>query len=87
VELGYVLTAHKCQGSEYPCVVVICHKAHSFCLHRNWLYTASTRAQKTCVIIGDKQGITGAASKTKANDRLTLLSLLAGNRTNGVVAD
>jgi exodeoxyribonuclease V alpha subunit len=77
VELGYVLTPHKAQGSEWPCVVVVCPKAHSFMQHRNWVYTAVTRAQKTCVVIGDDKGIRYAAERIETDRRQTLLSLFA----------
>ena len=53
IQLAYALTAHKAQGSEFPCAVVICHKSHFFA-DRNWLYTAVTRASKTCILVGDR---------------------------------
>ena len=52
VSLAYCLTVHKMQGSEVPCVVVICPKSHAFMQHRNWLYTGVTRAKQTAIVIG-----------------------------------
>lgn len=77
VELAYVLTPHKMQGSEVPCAVVVCHKTNQYMQTRNWLYTGSTRAKKTCVIIGDEASIRRAAGRTDANRRTTLLSVFA----------
>ncbi|MBI1374514.1 MAG: AAA family ATPase [Phycisphaera sp.] len=74
VDLAYALTAHKAQGSEFPCVVVICHKSHYFA-DRNWLYTAVTRASQTCVLVGDRWGIRNAAKKNRTVARRTLLSM------------
>lgn len=77
VELAYCLSVHKVQGSEFPCAVVICHKQNSFSQHRNWLYTAVTRARKTCIILGDQKGIEDAARVVRNNQRRTLLGLLS----------
>jgi exodeoxyribonuclease V alpha subunit len=74
LQLAYAMTAHKAQGSEYPCVVVVCHKAHSFMLHRNWLYTAVTRARKCAIVLGDGWGIKNAAEKVESAKRRTFLS-------------
>lgn len=74
IELAYALTAHKAQGSEFPCAIVLCHKSHFFA-DRNWLYTAVTRASKTCVLLGDDYGIRRAARHVHNAKRRTLLSL------------
>jgi len=73
LQLAYVLSAHKAQGSEFPCVIVICHKSHFFA-DRNWLYTACTRAAKTCILVGDQWGLRQAAKKNNVSNRRTLLS-------------
>lgn len=80
VELAYCLTPHKCQGSEFPCAVVVCHSGHRFMLHRSWIYTAVTRAKKVCVILGDEEGVRTAAETVRSDSRATLLPLLAGGR-------
>lgn len=76
VHLAYALTAHKAQGSEFPCAVVLCHKSHYFA-DRNWLYTAATRAAKTCILLGDAWGLRNAAKKNQTIRRRTFLSLWA----------
>ncbi len=82
VDLAYVLTPHKAQGSEWPCAVVVCHKSHKFMQTRSWVYTACTRAQKTCVIIGDEPSIRRAAENDRRDVRSTWLE--AWSRHNGV---
>ncbi len=83
VQLAYALTAHKAQGSEFPCVVVLCHRSHFFA-DRNWLYTAVTRAAKYCVLIGDQWGLRNAARKNQVIHRRTFLDRWARAPTDGV---
>lgn len=76
IELGYCLTTHKMQGSQVPCAVVICHRSQQIMHHRSWLYTAVTRASRTCIILGDQFGIEQAAGRVVLNTRKTLLPML-----------
>lgn len=77
VQLAYCLTVHKVQGSEYPCIVVVCPSAHAFMQHRSWLYTGVTRARSTAVVIGDADGIRRAAEKVETSRRRTILEFFA----------
>lgn len=81
IELAYCISAHKSQGSEWPCVVIVCHRLHQFMLHRGWLYTSCTRAQKVSILLGDEYGITKAAREVKENERQTYLDWAGGNLT------
>lgn len=49
--LGYCLTVHKSQGSEWRKVFFICHQSHATMLQRELLYTAVTRAREELYII------------------------------------
>ena len=49
--LGYALTVHKSQGSEWRRVFIVLHKEHNRMLQRELLYTAVTRAKEELVII------------------------------------
>jgi exodeoxyribonuclease V alpha subunit len=51
---AYALTVHKAQGSQYRKVVVICLSRDMNMLTRPLLYTAITRAQKECIVIGER---------------------------------
>lgn len=75
LQLAYVLTTHKSQGSEFSCVIVIIHKSHSFMHHRNLLYTGVTRAKNTAFIIGDHWGIKNCAQKSQVDARRTFLAI------------
>ena len=76
IQLAYILTYHKCQGSEFPCAVVIVHKSHSFMHHRNLFYTGVTRARKTAIVLGDRWGVRNCAQKVQVDNRKTFLSQL-----------
>lgn len=49
--LGYALTVHKSQGSEWDKVFLCLHQSHAVMLQRELLYTAVTRAKKELFII------------------------------------
>jgi exodeoxyribonuclease-5 len=49
VDYAYALSAHKAQGSEFADVVVVEERGPS---HREWLYTAVTRARSRLVVLG-----------------------------------
>jgi len=85
ISLAYALTIHKVQGSEFPCVVVIIHKAHTFMHNRNLFYTAVTRSRQSAVIIGDRWGLRNCAQKKLVDRRRTFLSLVKKNPNSGEV--
>jgi exodeoxyribonuclease V alpha subunit len=70
---AYATTVHKAQGSEYPAVVAPIHTQHYPLLQRNLLYTAITRAQKLCVLIGSKRAVNIAVNRMESRRRVTLL--------------
>ena len=76
LELAYALTIHKSQGSEFPCVVLVIHKSHTYQHHRNLLYTGVTRARKTLVLVGDPEGMEWCVRKGEIDRRRTFLSVL-----------
>lgn len=49
--LGYALTVHKAQGSEWNKVIFIMHHSHAVMNSRELLYTAITRAKKELLIL------------------------------------
>ena len=78
LDLAYALTIHQTQGSEFPVVIVIVHKSHSFQHNRNLLYTGATRAKRSTVLLGDSWAMRNCAQRVDASRRRTWLSLLAG---------
>ena len=71
--LAYVLSIHKSQGSEYPCVVIPLHTQHYMMLQRNLLYTAVTRGKRLVIIVGSKRALRMAVSRKDTQLRCTLL--------------
>lgn len=69
LKLASAATCHKCQGSEFETVVILCHSANSTMLYREWLYTAVTRASKRVVLLYDRRGLTTALGKQKIKGR------------------
>lgn len=73
--LGYALTVHKAQGSEFRRVFCIFHNSHATMILREMLYTAVTRAREELFIICEpdtfekgieRQGIKGNTIEEKA---------------------
>jgi exodeoxyribonuclease V alpha subunit len=71
--LAYAVTVHKAQGSEFPVVVLPVITAHYLMLQRNLLYTAITRAQRLCVLVGNRRAIGMAVRNNKVAQRYTAL--------------
>ena len=61
---AFAATIHKAQGSEFPVVVIPVLLQQRRMLNRNLLYTAITRAQKLCVLVGSRKAIQFAAENT-----------------------
>jgi exodeoxyribonuclease V alpha subunit len=71
--LAYVLSIHKSQGSEFPCVVITLHTQHYMMLRRNLLYTAVTRGKKLVILLGSKKALGIAARRADVGQRYTAL--------------
>lgn len=56
IALSYCLTIHKSQGSQWPIVIFYFPRFCKGFTTRNMIYTALTRAQEGCFIIGDRDG-------------------------------
>lgn len=57
IELGYAITTHKAQGSEFDTVVYCIAKGQSWLLNRRNFYTAVTRAKGHVIIIADRKAM------------------------------
>ena len=73
IALAYVLSIHKSQGSEFPCVVIPLHTQHYMMLQRNLLYTAITRGKKLVVLVGTKKALGMAVRRQDTAKRFTAL--------------
>ncbi len=75
LELAYALTVHKFQGSEAPVVLLPLVTEQYVMLHRNWLYTAMTRARRLLVLMGSRRAFWIALRNQKPIQRFTTLAL------------
>jgi exodeoxyribonuclease V alpha subunit len=71
--LGFVLSIHKAQGSEYPALVIPLHTQHYLMLQRNLLYTGITRGKKLVVLVGSRRAIATAVQRQDTARRYTAL--------------
>lgn len=74
-ELGYCLSTHKAQGSEFKWAIVLGDDypgARMVC-DRSWLYTSISRAKSKCVLIGRRATFDAMCRKQFMADRKTLL--------------
>ena len=73
LQLAYVLSIHKSQGSEFPFVVIPLHTQHFPMLQRNLLYTAITRGKQLVVIVGSRKALSLAVRRADTKHRYTAL--------------
>jgi len=64
--LGYALTVHKAQGSEWPRVYFVLHDCHSSMKFRELVYTAMTRPRENLIILSQPHTL----AKAIANPRI-----------------
>jgi len=64
---AYAITCHQAQGSEFNCVIVALEKLQL--LDRSWLYTATTRAMRKVIFVGDLALIQSAIESGNSADR------------------
>jgi exodeoxyribonuclease V alpha subunit len=76
MRLGHAVSVHKAQGSQAPAVVVVLHRGHHLMLTRNLVYTAITRAERVCVVVGEPAALHAALGRRDAHARNTRLSEL-----------
>ena len=68
IDLAYVITTHKSQGSEYNRVCYIMNRSRSYLLNRKNLYTGISRARSHVTIISDAKSLNLSLYK-KGTDR------------------
>lgn len=63
LELGYAITTHKAQGSEFKTVVYCLAKGQYFLQNRRNFYTAVTRAKQNVILITDRRSMYASLRK------------------------
>lgn len=77
-DLAYAITTHKAQGSGMPVVIVMGDAQAGGITGREWLYTAISRAEKACLLIGTKAAFMRMVQRVSLTKRKTfLVELLA----------
>lgn len=71
--LAYAITIHKAQGSSAKAAVFVVPEQHGYMLTRALVYTAVTRAEKMCVLIGAEGALAKAVRNRRGADRRTTL--------------
>jgi ATP-dependent exoDNAse (exonuclease V) alpha subunit len=74
-DLGYAISAHKSQGSEWPVVIVVLdtdNAAKRTC-SRQWLYTAISRFKDFAMLIGTKKTADAMCQRDALFSRKTFL--------------
>lgn len=72
-KLGYTISIHKSQGSEFKIVILPVLNSYNFMLYRKIIYTAITRAKEKLIVLGEESALKKAISTDKDENRKTLL--------------
>ena len=71
--LGYTISIHKSQGSEFDTVIIPILNKYGIMLYRKLIYTAITRAKKKLILIGEVTALRRAIFNDRWQDRKTYL--------------
>ena len=82
--LGYALTIHRSQGSQYPVCIVIMSNHHYSMLEKKLLYTAATRSQKMLVFISSWSAMKRSVENNDVSKRNSFLSFRLRSLLNTV---
>lgn len=83
VELGYALTIHKAQGSEYDKILLCVPKDTKYLFSRNLIYTAVTRAKESVAVIGSEDALKAIIGRSSGR-RQTFLRSFALSGLSGI---
>jgi exodeoxyribonuclease V alpha subunit len=72
--LAWALTVHRAQGSQFPAVVAPWSGTYNVMLSRALLYTAVTRAQRLCVLVGERRAVAVAVARAEQRRRHSALA-------------
>lgn len=84
MDLGYAITLHKAQGSQFPRTIIALQKGKI--VDRAWLYTAITRAESEVHIVGSEEDFREITQRPgSAHFRNSYLGTLLKRRCSGLV--
>ena len=70
---GYAISVHKAQGSEFPMVIMPIVNSFNRMLYNKLIYTATTRAKKSLILIGDPRAFLNGVNNDRVDVRKTTL--------------
>jgi exodeoxyribonuclease V alpha subunit len=73
-QLAWALTVHRAQGSQFPAVVAPWSTQYAVMLSRALLYTAVTRAQQLCALVGERKAVAMAVARAAGRKRNSALA-------------
>ena len=73
LKLGYAISIHKSQGSEFDIVIMPMDTSFKRMLYRKLLYTGVTRTKKSLILVGESEALTYGVSRVEEENRNTLL--------------
>ena len=73
IKLGYAISIHKAQGSEFSIVILPILNSYNIMLYKKIIYTAVTRAKKRLIILGEKSALKKAILTDRDEKRRTSL--------------
>ena len=73
IQLGYAITSHKSQGSEYKSTIIAIDMSSYMLLSTEWLYTSITRAKENCIIVCEAQALYRGCTYQQGNTKNTFL--------------
>ena len=73
IKLGYTISIHKSQGSEFDVVIIPILNKYNTMLYKKLIYTGITRAKKKLILIGEEEALKKAIFNDKENIRKTNL--------------
>ena len=80
LELGYAISVHSAQGSQYKACIVALDMSSYTLLSSNLIYTAITRAKKRLIIIGEPRAFMyGIRNNNEIVRKTNLLERLLNN--------
>lgn len=85
LELGYAITGHKSQGSQWEHIIVGMDFSGYALINREWLYTAITRAQKKCDLLAQVSALRFATSSEGISKKSTHLQTILHELSNPVL--
>jgi exodeoxyribonuclease V alpha subunit len=78
INLAYVISIHKSQGSEYKIVMLPMIRSYMHMLKKELIYTAMTRAKRFLIVLGDMNLLIYAANHLSEKRQTTLKARLNG---------